>query len=149
LNCMKEIKKNTLDFESEYHYVAKDQGCKKVTGHAKVSGVNKVTSGSSKALKAAIALGPVSVTVNASSTAFKMYKTGILNSGCETGLNHAITAVGWGIDDGQEYYTVRNSWGATWGDAGYIKIATQEGGLGVCGIQQVSVWPMMDEAFHA
>jgi len=143
---MKEIKKNALDYESEYNYVAKDQGCKKVGGHIKVHKVNKVIAKSSKALIAAIATGPVSVTVNASSTAFRNYKSGILNSGCETGLNHAITAVGWGNEGTQEYYIVRNSWGTSWGEDGYIKIATQTNGLGVCGIQQVSVWPFVELA---
>jgi C1A family cysteine protease len=52
-------------------------------------------------------------------------------------LDHAITAVGYGFDSasGLNYYIVRNSWGANWGDQGYIKIAAIEGGLGICGIQ--------------
>jgi hypothetical protein len=67
-----------------------------------------------------------------------------LNSAaCGTSLDHAITGVGYGNKNGQNYYIVRNSWGASWGDAGYIMIAAVEGTAGICGIQQTSVWPYM------
>jgi len=70
-----------------------------------------------------------------------MYTGGVLNSSaCGTQLDHAVTAVGYGTEGGQEYYLVRNSWGASWGDAGYIKIAAVDG-VGICGIQQISLWP--------
>jgi len=49
-------------------------------------------------------------------------------------LDHAITAVGWGDEGGQEYLIVRNSWGTGWGDQGYIKVALDGNGPGVCGI---------------
>ena len=62
---------------------------------------------------------------------------------CGTQLDHAIAAVGYGTESGQDYYLVRNSWGASWGDAGYIKIAAVDG-LGICGIQQTSVYPATD-----
>jgi len=54
---------------------------------------------------------------------------------CGTFLNHAITAVGYGSENGQDYYIVRNSWGPRWGEQGYIRVATQsDGSDGVCGI---------------
>jgi len=59
---------------------------------------------------------------------------------CGTSLDHAVTAVGYGTESGKDYYLVRNSWGTSWGDKGYIKIAAVDG-LGICGIQQVSVYP--------
>jgi hypothetical protein len=72
---------------------------------------------------------------------FQQYTGGILNSKqCGTSLDHAVTAVGYGSEDGQEYYIVRNSWGASWGDQGYIKIAAVNG-AGICGIQKQSLWP--------
>jgi len=84
------------------------------------------------------------VTVDAESTVFSGYTSGVLNSSaCGTQLDHAITAVGYGNDGTQDFYIVRNSWTASWGDAGYIKIAAVEGGVGICGIQQTSVWPTM------
>jgi len=64
-----------------------------------------------------------------------MYKSGVLDStDCGTVLNHAVAAVGYGTENGKDYYIVRNSWGTSWGDEGYIKIAAVEG-KGICGIQ--------------
>jgi C1A family cysteine protease len=47
-----------------------------------------------------------------------MYTSGILDDpGCWKGnLNHAVAAVGYGSEGGQDYYIVRNSWGTWWGD---------------------------------
>jgi len=91
----------------------------------------------------AIEQGPVSVTVDAEQTGFMHYTGGIVDSSAcpETSLDHAITAVGYGTENGQQYYIVRNSWGTSWGEEGYIRIATSTFGSGVCGIQQSSVWP--------
>jgi len=57
------------------------------------------------------------------------------DSACGNSLDHAITAVGYGTENGTEYYLVRNSWGPTWGDQGYIKIKYEWFGWGICGIQ--------------
>jgi hypothetical protein len=59
---------------------------------------------------------------------------------CGTNLDHGVTAVGYGVENGREFYIVRNSWGENWGDNGYIKIGIEQG-KGVCGIQTASVWP--------
>ena len=109
-----------------------------------VAKVNTVQRYSASQLMAAIATGPVSVTVEADTATFQGYTGGILNSSkCGTNLDHAITAVGYGNKNGQNYYIVRNAWGASWGDQGYIMIAAVEGTAGICGIQQTSVWPNM------
>ena len=93
-------------------------------------------------LLAALAQGPVSVTVDADSTQFRNYSSGVITSSdCGTKLDHAITGVGYGTDeDGNDYYLVRNSWGAAWGDNGYLKIGRNGDGYGLCGIQEISVW---------
>lgn len=88
---------------------------------------------------AAIANGPTSITIDASSTAFGYYKTGVISAsdGCGTKLDHAVAAVGYGTDSktGLPYYLVRNSWGTSWGESGYVKIQRDGDGYGVCGIQ--------------
>lgn len=68
---------------------------------------------------------------------FFNYVSGVISgTSCGTDLNHAVTAVGYGTDaeTGLNYYLVRNSWGADWGDKGYVKIAREGDGYGVCGI---------------
>ena len=55
-----------------------------------------------------------------------------------------MIAVGYGHDEttGLDYYMIRNSWGASWGDHGYVKLARQGDGYGVCGVQEISVFAM-------
>jgi C1A family cysteine protease len=137
------VEAHTQTLEADYPYVGKDGTCKdkSVTGGVKVATYSSVTPQSPSQLMAAIAKGPTSVTVEADTMPFQGYKSGIMNDPeCGTQLDHAITAVGYGSEGGQDYYIVRNSWGAGWGEGGYIKMAAVPG-LGICGIQQVSLWP--------
>ena len=85
-------------------------------------------------------MGPTSVAIEADETAFQQYTEGILSQGCGAKLDHGVLAVGWGNDEGQDYIIVKNSWGPTWGDQGFIKIAS-ESGAGVCGINMQPVRP--------
>ena len=101
-----------------------------------------MTPNSSEALKAAIAKGPVSVAIEADKRAFQSYTSGILKStaGCGTNLDHGVLAVGYGVEDGIEYYKVKNSWGTTYGEDGYVRLEIVEGD-GVCGIQMQPAQP--------
>ncbi len=71
---------------------------------------------------------------------FQTYSSGVLSEGCGTNRDHAVLAVGYGTEDGQEYWLVKNSWNTTWGDQGYIKLAIEDG-EGVCGVQMEPVAP--------
>jgi len=136
--------------ESDYTYKGRDGSCEKskYTAQVKVDKITQVPQLSADALKAAIANGPTSVTVEADRSAFQGYRSGVLNSKeCGTNLDHAITGVGYGSEGGQDYYIIRNSWGGSWGEQGYIRIATESGrSKGICGIQQESVWATVNSA---
>ena len=133
-----------LELESDYSYTAMDGNCAfnkalvKATPTAHVS----VSTNNADALKAAIALGPVSVAIEADTFVFQFYSGGVLNSkACGTNLDHGVVAVGYGVDGaGKAYYIVRNSWGPSWGLKGYIHIAIVAG-AGICGIQMEPVYP--------
>ena len=71
----------------------------------------------------AIMRQPTSVAIDASSSTFNQYTTGVITSGCGTSIDHAVVAVGYGTENGTDYFLVRNSWGSTWGDNGFVKIA--------------------------
>lgn len=53
-------------------------------------------------------------------------------------MNHAVLIVGYGQEQGIDYFLVKNSWGELWGDKGYVKIGAKQG-EGVCGIQVAPV----------
>jgi hypothetical protein len=110
-----------------------------------VTGSTDVTPNSESALKAAVALHPVSVAIEADKQVFQFYKTGVLkaSAGCGTKLDHGVLAVGYGSETGTMYWKVKNSWGPTWGDEGYIKIERTESASspGTCGIAMDASYP--------
>jgi cathepsin L len=136
------IKSNPLETESDYPYTARDGSCSyvKSKGVGKVTGFNDVTPRSVDQLKAALAKGPVSVAIEADRIAFQSYTSGVITgSGCGQQLDHGVLAVGYGTENGTPYFLVKNSWGASWGDKGYVKIgATSDN---VCGILSAPSYP--------
>jgi len=90
---------------------------------------------------AAIDQQPISIAVDAG--LMQHYKNGILNDwSCGTDLDHAILAVGYGSVNGNLYYKVKNSWGTSWGEAGYIRFARRTGkGVGMCGLTSAACFP--------
>ena len=89
-------------------------------------------------MKSALAKQPLAVAVDAESSAWNNYSSGVLDtSRCGTSLDHAVLVTGWGHDSksGLDYWMVKNSWGTGWGDKGYIKLAIHSG-AGICGVQK-------------
>merc|ERR1711904_639394 len=130
--------------EDSYSYTGRDGSCKSSFSTAipkgGVTGYKSVGSLFSKAtvakLESALDQNPVSIAIEADQSSFQHYTGGILSSGCGTNLDHGVLAVGYNTAEG--YWLVKNSWGASWGDNGYIKLA-QSGN--VCGILNQPVYP--------
>lgn len=77
--------------------------------------------------------GPTSVCIDASGSGFMLYSSGIYQGAdCRTSQNHAVCVVGYGEESGTQYWIVRNSWGTTWGERGYIRMIRN---VNVCNIQ--------------
>jgi len=74
--------------------------------------------------KALATVGPVSVAIDASHFSFQLYDSGVYDEKrCSTiNLDHGVAAVGYGTEHGKDYYLVKNSWGTSWGEKGYIKM---------------------------
>ncbi|KAL3533800.1 hypothetical protein ACH5RR_007321 [Cinchona calisaya] len=140
------VKNKGVASEATYPYTAVDGTCsktKEASHAAKIKGYEKVPVNNEAALLKAVANQPVSVAIDASGMAFQFYSSGVFTGDCGTELDHGVTAVGYGTtSDGTKYWLVKNSWGASWGESGYIRmergIAAKEG---LCGIAMDSSYP--------
>jgi len=90
------------------------------------------------ALKYAVAAQPVVIAIEADTRYFQSYSSGILTDAvkCGTNLDHAVEIIGYGSENGIDYWKVRNSWGTSWGESGYVRIqrSSSTNDAGVCGI---------------
>ena len=76
--------------------------------------------------------GPVAATINAEPIV--EYRGGVFaETEHSQSTNHIVSIVGWGTEEGQEYWIVRNSWGQYWGEMGYMRLATGQNLLGIEG----------------
>ena len=75
-------------------------------------------------MNAVIHYGPVAI--SAAAEPWQMYERGVYDGNCGADVDHAIQLVGYGTNKGllatKDYWLVRNSWGASWGEKGYIRI---------------------------
>ena len=142
------IKNKGITTEDAYPYTATGPNACKSKGKpvaATLSGYKDVTANSELALETAIVQQPVSVAVEADQSVFQFYSGGVMDSACGTQLDHGVLAVGYGVDSGNEYYKVKNSWGATWGEQGYIRLGrgSKFNPSGQCGIQMEPSYPVV------
>jgi len=137
---------NGVELELTYPYKAEDGTCKfkKAVAIKTNGGSNLVTAKSSDALKTALVAQPVSVAIEADEDIFQLYSSGVIKSGCGDSLDHAVLAVGYTTVGSDEAFIVKNSWGTSWGQEGYVYLSTSESyndGAGACGILSQPVVP--------
>ena len=137
-----------MESESDYPYTAKTgKTCKydSSKGKVKISKRTYVTPKDPAQMKAAVALGPVSVAIQADSYVFQSYGGGIIKSkACGTDLDHAVLVIGYGSENGVDYWLVKNSWGARWGEKGLFRIIrTTDKSVGICGVLAEPVYAVV------
>nr|ACF48469.1 cathepsin L [Triatoma brasiliensis] len=135
-----------IDTEASYPYEARENTCRFKKN--KVGGTDKghvdIPAGDEKALQNALAtVGPISVAIDANHGSFQFYSKGVYNEpNCSSyDLDHGVLAVGYGTENGQDYWLVKNSWGPSWGENGYIKIARNHSNH--CGIASMASYPLV------
>lgn len=141
-NAFKFLETHDMCTEASYNYAGKGgqchiDGCDVAVPKGSITGVGQVPADDDSAMAAAVAEGPVSVGIEADQFAFQMYSGGILKGNCGSQLDHGVVVVGYDTD----YFKVRNSWGASWGENGYIRIGRGVSGHGECGILMDGSYP--------
>jgi len=129
-----------ISAEKDYAYTARDGRCKAplpavavtVSGQVLVDGSATEEAG----LGASLAISPVAIAIEADQTCFQFYHSGILaDASCGTSLDHGVLLVGSGSEGGVNYWRIKNSWGASWGDSVFIRFKR---GINQCGINTAS-----------
>ena len=140
------IQNKGLATEANYPYKGVDGTCnknKEASHAAQITGYEDVPANSENALLKAVANQPVSVAIDASGSAFQFYSSGVFTGDCGTELDHGVTAVGYGTaSDGTKFWLVKNSWGSSWGENGYIRMQRDvDANEGLCGIAMEASYP--------
>ena len=138
IKAFKYIKENGgIDTEESYPYKAENGRCrfKQADVGATLTGYKSIEEKDCKALKEAVAtVGPISAAMDASEMSFQLYDGGIYKPRkcSSTKLDHGVLVVGYGTEDGTDYWLMKNSWGRSWGMEGYFKIAAADDLCGIC-----------------
>lgn len=133
----------------DYPYVGQDGRCKYQPRQvvSRVRGSAVLPRGHEGLLRVALALtGPIPVAIDAGARSFHHYKSGVYDDtvcrNSARSLNHAVLLVGYGSSKtAGDYWILKNSWGRSWGDNGYIKMARNRRNL--CGVATFAVLPIV------
>jgi C1A family cysteine protease len=141
-NAFKYVEANGLCTEAQYPYTGKDGTCKKssctASSNTNIASYKDVTH-TENSLGAAVDIEPVSVAIEADQSGFQLYKSGVFSGTCGKNLDHGVLLVGYGTDTGKDYWKVKNSWGTSWGEAGYIRMIRNQD---ECGIANEPSYPV-------
>jgi len=123
--------------EWRYSYTGVDGRCgfKKDWATTFITGFQSVDKGEDN-LKAALNEGPVSICLAAQ--AFQYYEGGVLKR-CFGLIDHCVQGVGYATVAGDSFWIIRNSWGTSWGEAGFIRI---EQGHNACQVSNDVTYPV-------
>lgn len=111
----------------------------------------RIVPGSAKALMSALMQQPVSVGIMANSRLFQTYKHGVLTGPCAGAsplglIDHGVLAVGYGSDGKLDYWRIKNSWGVTWGEQGFVRLVRGAGIYGECHVLSSGSYPVVKVA---
>jgi len=123
-----------LESEKDYPYKGRNGRCSynKSKVACTTSGHKTVPRKNTSQIKMAASKQPLSVSIEADQSSFQFYKSGVITKGCGTSLDHGVTMVGYGSSSQcSNYGIIKNSWGSSWGERGYVNICLDNDSCGV------------------
>jgi len=149
------VEKSGLCLEESYAYEAATKSCRAsqcsdgipkggVTGWKGLAPIGRVIPASLKTMMSAVAQQPVSVAIEADKDVFHFYTGGVVTGDCGSMPDHGVLVVGYGTDASLgAYWRIKNSWGADWGEEGFVRIARGKGGKGECSVLNSPSYPVV------
>ena len=130
--------------ENEYPYAERQGQCKKSGGNFKVSNYKGGSLPSCAALSSMVLESSVTVAVTAGNSYWQSYSRGIMNQcGNAQDVDHGVTLVGVHQDDNENYWKIKNSWGTTWGEKGFIRLNRDIKQGNICNICSYGFYPIL------
>uniref|UniRef100_A0A3Q0KPV9 SmCL2-like peptidase (C01 family) n=1 Tax=Schistosoma mansoni TaxID=6183 RepID=A0A3Q0KPV9_SCHMA len=144
-NAFRYVEKDGIQSEESYPYLTKEGKCQhiKSTSLTYSKSIIEIKLNDEEQLKYVLyEHGPVSAGINVEQQ-FMRYKSGIYQSqSCSsTEVNHAVLIVGYGEENGVQYWTIKNSWGTSWGEEGYVRMRRNYNNM--CGIATMASVPKL------
>lgn len=158
LGCNGGLMDNAFEYATD-HYMCSEENvpyeakkdktlneCYNCNALVELKGCVDVPTNNQTALKIAVSRQPVSVAIEADTLLFDDYEGGIISStSCGTNLDHGVLIIGYGSENGEDYWLLKNSWGTSWGEKGFFRIKRDdnEEGPGICGIASTASYPVL------
>ena len=158
LGCNGGLMDNAFEYATD-HYMCSEENipyeaktdktlneCYNCNAVVELKGCVDVPTNNQTALKIAVSRQPVSVAIEADTILFDDYEGGIISSSsCGTTLDHGVLIIGYGSENGEDYWLLKNSWGTSWGEKGFFRIKRDddEEGPGICGIASTASYPVL------
>ncbi|KAJ4703627.1 Cysteine Protease [Melia azedarach] len=139
------IRSNGITAEYNYPYEQREEACNRQREAVKAAEIRSYEDipTTEEALLKAVAMQPVSVSIDGSQPGFRHYAGGVYNGPCLTTVDHGVTLVGYGTTSfGLNYWLIKNSWGESWGEGGFGRMQRDLGGTGLCGIASRASFPI-------
>ncbi|KAL3274150.1 hypothetical protein HHI36_015564 [Cryptolaemus montrouzieri] len=129
-----------IETEDEYPYEAVQGVCRQTRIVFQIGGQTRVDE-NEEAIRQAVATRPVSIGIDATNN-LQRYESGIFTDDtCTSTINHGVLVVGYGSENGQDFWIIKNSWGAEWGEAGYFRFLRNAEKN--CGITTYALYPTL------
>ncbi|CAH1419302.1 unnamed protein product [Lactuca virosa] len=137
------IENGGIDTDKDYPYTAERGECKKHKNVVSIDSFEDVPEGNESELQKAVANQPIAAAMEMDDMDLQFYDRGIYDGLCGSSANAGLVVVGYGTEDGNDYWLVRNSWGSGWGEEGYIRLKRNvEETTGKCGIATLASYPV-------
>lgn len=141
---LKRFQKGYQEYLSNYPYTAVDGRCAYSQSKSVqvLNDYHDVSQGDEVALAVDVQKhGPIAVGIDASNWGFQLYTRGIYDDpNCNPrNVDHGVGLIGYGSENGVNYWIVRNSWTRSWGEEGYIRMVKDKNDQ--CGIATVASYP--------
>lgn len=138
------VQTNPLADSRSYPYQARETSCQARRGNVKIRSYGMIRQNDEEHLRSVVVnYGPVAIAMDASLWSFRYYSGGIYSDrSCNKySQNHAVLVVGYGSQNGQDYWLIKNSWGAGWGERGYFKLARNRNNM--CAVGTYGAYPIL------